>query len=176
MDMEHFSTYQLISEFNRSDFRRKTIPQELVSGWPCVQKIGRALCITIPYYARSIETDKVALFPLYCSVTFPLGNQNRLLDFTVYPYHKEWKDVDYTKPAGYFKHKALEDVKTKGEYQELCKRLYGYYDQMIAAILAKKAFAQEEEMIALFSKMMEPGHYEQYQRINKKFYRYFCRL
>ena len=29
-------------------------------------------------------------------------------------------------------------------------------------------------MIALFSKLMEPGHYEQYQRINKKFYSYFC--
>ena len=47
---------------------------------------------------------------------------------------------------------------------------------MIAAILEKKPFAQEEEMIGLFSQLMEPGHYEQYLRINKKFYSYFCRL
>lgn len=175
MNMEHFSTYQLVSAFNHSDFRRKVIPQELVSGWPCVQKIGRTLCITIPYYARRIEKNRIALFPLYCSVTFPLGNQNRLLDFTTYPHHKEWCDIDYTKPAGYFKHKALEDVKSKDEYQAMCKELYGYYDQMITAILNKKPFEQEDEMIVLFSKLMEPGHYEQYQRINKKFYSYFCK-
>lgn len=105
-----------------------------------------------------------------------MGNQNRLLDFTTYPHQKEWREVDYDKPSGYFKHKALEDVKTKREYQVLCRRLYSYYDQMIAAILEKKPFEQEEEMIALFSKLMEPGHYEQYLRINKKFYSYFCQL
>lgn len=174
--MEKIDTYQLISAFNHSDFRRRTIPQELVSGWPCIQKIGRALCITIPYYARRPEEHRIALYPLYCSATFPLGNQNRLLDYTTYPHQKEWREVDYDKPAGYFKHKALEDVKTKREYQVLCRRLYSYYDQMIAAILEKKPFEQEKEMIALFSKLMEPGHYEQYLRINKKFYSYFCQL
>ena len=64
--MEQINTYQLISAFNRSDFRRKVIPQELVSGWPCIQKIGRTLCITIPYYARRPEKNKIALYPLYC--------------------------------------------------------------------------------------------------------------
>lgn len=87
--MEKIDTYQLVSAFNRSDFRRKVIPQELVSGWPCIQKIGRTLCITIPYYIRRPEQNKIALYPLYCSVTFPLGNQDRLLDFTTYPHHKE---------------------------------------------------------------------------------------
>ncbi len=174
--MEKIDTYSLISAFNRDEFHRRVIPQELASGWPCIQKIGRALCITIPYYAQRPEQNRIALYPLYCSVTFPLGNQNRLLDFTIYPHHKEWRDIDYSKPAGYFKHKALEDVKTRGEYQTLCRQLYGYYDQMIAAIPEKKPFAQEEEMIALFSKLMEPGHYGQYQRINKKFYSYFCQL
>lgn len=176
MDRGQFSMYQFISDFNHSSFRRKVIPQELVSGWPCIQKIGRALCITIPYYARRAEQGRIELFPLYCSVTFPLGNQDRLLDFTTYPHQKEWREIDYTKPAGYFKHSALADVKTKAQYQELCGQLYGYYDQMAAAITRNEPFEQEDQMAALFTKLMEPGHYPQYLRINKKFYSYFCRL
>lgn len=175
MDKEQFSTYQMVSDFNHSDFRRKVIPQELVSGWPCIQKIGRTLCITIPYYARSVEEGKVALFPLYCSVTFPLGNRNRLMDFTLYPNQKDWRDIDYTRPVGYFKHEALKDVGTKEEYQALCRELYSCYDQMVTAIRNEKPY-DGEEMTALFTKLMEPGHFPQYLRINRKFYSYFCKL
>ncbi len=176
MNTEKISTYQIISDFNHSDFRQKAIPQELVSGWPCIQKIGKTLCITVPYYARSASQKKVALFPIYCSATFPLGNQDRLMDFTIYPYQKEWRDIDYSKPVGYFKHAALEDVKTKEAYQELCREMYGCYDEMVAAIMANKPFDNEEKMIVLFTKLMEPGQYPQYLRINKKFYSYFCHL
>lgn len=174
--MKQISIYQLITEFNRSDLRKKMIPQELVSGWPCIRKIGKTLCITIPYYNRVVRADQVALYPLYCSVTLPVGNPDRLMDFTIYPNQRDWDDLDYTKPVGYFKHAALADVKTGDEYQTLCKQLYDYFDRMVAAILQKEPFAAEEQMIKLFSKLMEPGHYPQYLRINKKFYSYFCQL
>ena len=52
-EMQIPSVYQLIRSFNRSDFRRKSIPQELVSGWPAIRRLGKTLCVTIPYYARS---------------------------------------------------------------------------------------------------------------------------
>lgn len=174
--MEKFSTYQYIYDFNHSDFRRKAIPQELVSGWPCIHKAGRTLCITIPYYTRLAAQERIALFPIYCAVTYPLGNHERLMDFTIYPNQKDWRDVDYTKPVGYFRHAALADVKTKGEYQALCRELYAYYDEMVASILAGKPFENEEKMSVLFTKLMEPGQYPQYLRINKKFYSFFCRL
>ena len=176
MEKKQVSIYQLISDFNHSQFRKSVIPMGMVSGWPCIRKIGKTLCVTIPYYARSVQDSKVALSPLYCSVTVPVGNPDRIMDFTIYPHQRSWSDVDYSKPAGYFKHKALEDVGTKAEYQALCRQLYGYYDQMVAAIQARKPFEGENEMIELFSKLMEPGHYPQYLRINKKFYSYFCRL
>ncbi len=176
MRNDDFSTLQLISDFNHSDFRRKSIPQEMVSGWPCLQRMGKTLCITIPYYARSFKQDKVALFPLYCSATFPIGNPDRLVDYSVYPYQSEWQDIDYTRPVGYFRHAALADVKTKEEYQALCRELYGYFDQMAAAVLDKRPFEKEQEMIPLFTKLMEPGHYPQYLKINRKFYSCFCQL
>lgn len=176
MEKKQVSIYQLISDFNHSQFRKSVIPMGMVSGWPCIRKIGKTLCVTIPYYARSVQDSKVALSPLYCSVTVPVGNPDRILDFTIYPHQRSWNDVDYSKPAGYFKHEALKDVETKAEYQALCRQMYDYYDQMVAAIQARKPFEEEAGMIELFSKLMEPGHYPLYLRINKKFYSYFCRL
>lgn len=173
---EKISVYNIVKAFNRSEFRRKAIPQELSSGWPCIRMYGKTLCITIPYYAKKRMGERIALKPLYCSVTFPLGNVDRILDYTIYPYQRDWADVDYTKPAGYFKHEALAEVTTKAEYQGLCKQLYEYYDAMVAAILAGKPFEEEQQMKALFSKLMEPGHFNQYQKINNKFYSCFCQL
>ena len=39
-----------------------------------------------------------------------------------------------------------------------------------------EAVFEEAQMIKLFSKLMEPGLYPQYLRMNKKFYSHFCRL
>lgn len=176
MELEEISVSKIVSDFNHSDLRRKMIPMNLVSGWPCIQRMGNTLCIVIPYYSRTAAGAKIALYPLYCSVTLPVGNPDRLLDFTIYPYQRGWDDLDYTKPVGYFKHEALADVKTKREYQQLCEELYGCYDEMVKAVLSKKPFDGEDKMIELFSKLMEPGHFPLYLRMNNKFYSYFCRL
>ena len=37
-------------------------------------------------------------------------------------------------------------------------------------------FPLEEEMAQLMSRLMEPAHYEQYLKIDKRFYSRFCRL
>lgn len=174
--MNNLSVFELVTQFNHSNFRRSSIPMGLVSGWPCIRQVGKMLAITIPYFSRTPGEDKIAIYPLYCSVTVSLKNIDRVLDFTIYPYQAEWRNIDYTKPTGYFKHEALKEVKTKEEYQALCQQLYGYYDQMVEAITNKKPFVQEGEMTRLFSILMEPGHYPQYLKINKKFYSYFCRM
>lgn len=176
MNPENFSTYKMVSEFNRSDFRRKAIPQNLFSGWPCIHTVGKTLCLTIPYYARTVANERVALYPIFCSVTIPVNNPDRIMDFTIYAHQRLWSDIDFSKPVGYFKHEALSDVKTKGEYNTLVEALFGYYDKMILAVLSRKPFEEEEQMTELFTKLMEPGQYPQYLRLNKKFYSHFCRL
>lgn len=174
--MNSISIKNIIKEFNKSEFRRKNISYELVSGWPCICKYGKTLCMTIPYFTRKFVKDKVELYPIYCSVTIPLGNVNRIMDFTIYPFHSAWSHVNYSNPVGYFKHQALADVKDKAAYQVLQDQLYGYMDEMVAAIKTKSAFTQEEEMRVLFSKLMEPSLLPQYKSINQKFYGYFCQL
>lgn len=174
--MEKFSMYEFLKKFNCSDFRRRSVPMELVSGWPSLKKIGKTLCVTIPYYGRVKGGEKHYLKPIYCAVTVPLKNPERIIDFTIFPFDSRWSDIDFSKPCGTFKHKALEDVKTKDEYEALCMKLYSCYDKMVEAISANKPFTEEEEMRAVFSKLMEPGLYPYYQRINKKFYSYFCKL
>ena len=174
--METISVYDLVSRFNRSMLHHSLIPMDLVSGWPAVSVFGKTLAVTIPYFGRRVEEGKVALYPIYCSVTVAANHPERILDFTIYTNQPQWQDVVYGKPCGYFKHEALQDVKTKGEYQKLCRELYGYYDRMLEAVRERKAFTQEPQMIALFSKLMEPGLYPQYLKINRKFYSNLCRL
>ena len=172
-EMQIPSVYQLIRSFNRGEFRRKSIPQELVSGWPAIRRLGKTLCVTIPYYARGRAEDKTILYPLYCSATVPLGNPDMLLDYTVYPHQQGWQDLDWSKPVGSFPHEALAGIGRK-EYQALCARLYNYYDEMVRAILQGKPFTAREEMGALFCRLMEPDQYSQYLRIDQRFYRFFC--
>ena len=40
----------------------------------------------------------------------------------------------------------------------------------------QETFAEDAEMTALLSKLMEPGQYPNYLRLNKKFYSHFCNL
>ena len=174
--MEKISVYNIVKEFNRSEMKKAIIPQEMVSGWPNIKLMGKTLCVTIPYYGRIPAKGKFYLKPIYCSVTIPVGNPEKIMDFTIYPYQKGWEKLDYSKPVGCFKHEALNDVKTKGEYQALTMKLYDYFDLMVEAVLEKKPFEQESEMEKLYSKLMEPGHYSQYLKINKKFYGCMCEL
>ena len=167
--LKEISVAKTLKTFNSSDFRRKSIPMELGYGWPAIIRCGKMLCITIPYY-RSIRNGTVYdLYPPVCSVTVPLGNPDRILDFTMYPYEKGWQDVDFGKPAGTFKHDALAGVK-KEEYGRMKEQLYAYYDEMVQAVSEKKPFEGQKQMTELFAKLMEPGLYPYYVRINQKFY------
>lgn len=168
--------YELIRQLNRSDFRKKSIPQELVSGWPCIHRLGQVLCMTVPYFARRVTKEGTFLYPIYCSVTIPVRNPERVMDFTLYPLQSGWGDVDYNHPVGRFPHPALGEGITQEEYRQLCQQLYGYYDDMVEAVEQKQGFQQEQAMGELFSRLMEPGQYQQYLRINQKFYSFFCRL
>lgn len=162
-----------IRRFNKSDIRKMLIPTELASGWPCIKNINGKLCIVIPYFKRTPSKNGCMLYPIYCSVTVLYKNPEKVLDFTNYSTLSEWSGVDYKKPVGKFKHKALDDVKTRDEYVALCDELYSYYDKMSEAVLNRQPFIEEQEMRKLFSKLMEPSLYPFYEKINKKFYSNF---
>ena len=97
------------------------------------------------------------------------------MDFTAFSYHSDWREVDYSRPAGYFRHKALENV-TRSQYLQMRHELYECYDQMIGCMLADCPYEDGGKMASLFTKLMEPCHYEQYLKINKHFYSHFCKL
>ena len=112
---------------------------------------------------------------MYCSVTVPLGNPGRVVDFTVFQYQSDWLDVDYSRPAGFFRHEALASV-TRSQYNLMRKKLFSCYDNLIACMLAGCEYQDGGTMAFLFTALMEPGHYEQYLKINKQFYMHFCKL
>ena len=173
---ERISIKQYITDFNRCPLRRELIPDNLYSGWPCLSRRGKCLCITIPYYARATRKDHMDLYPLYCSITLAINNPKKVFDFTLYPYEKDWKEIDHTQPCGVFKHPALEQVKTREEYQALCERLFACYDDMLKAITSGVSFDGVDTMRDLFAILMEPSHYPQYLKIQPKFYSHVCKL
>ena len=173
--MKEIHIAEILTAVNASSFRRTSIPAELAAGWPSIHFIGNILCVTIPYYFRKLEDTKVALYSLYCSVTVPVGNPERVIDFTIFRYHRDWADIDFDHVCGYFKHAALASV-TRSQYKQMCKQLYAYYDKLLACMLAKCDYQDGGEFASLFTTLMEPCHYEQYLKINKQFYSHFCKL
>lgn len=173
--MKNIHIEEIIRKVNKSQFRLTSIPAELASGWPCIQVIENTPCVTIPYYYRKIVDEKVALFPLYCAVTVPLGNPDRVIDFTIFKHQRDWSEFNYNCPSGYFKHDAIAKI-TRSQYKKLCERLFSCYDKLIACMLANCEYHDNGEFSKLFTILMEPGHYEQYLKINKQFYTHFCKL
>lgn len=175
MEKNRISVRELVAQVSRSDFHKKSVPMGMAAGWPCIHRMGKTVCITIPYFTRSICEGTVVLNSIYCSVTVPAANPDKIMDYTIYPYQREWEDVDYENPVGEFPHEALEGV-NRNEYKELRRQLYQYYDEMLDAARNKRPFEQSEEMSELFSRLMEPALYPQYLKLNRKFYSYFCKL
>lgn len=173
---ERISIKQYITDFNRSPLRRTLIPANLYSGWPSLSKRGKCLCITIPYYSRTTNQDHMDLYPLYCSITLAVNDPDRVFDFTIYAYEKDWQDIDFGKPCGQFKHPALAHIKTREEYQALCDQLFACYDDLLEGIRTNAPFTGLEEMRRLFAILMEPSHYPQYLKIQPKFYSHICQL
>ena len=173
--MNEIHIQEIISAVNRGSFRNTSIPAELASGWPCVHYIGKTLCVTIPYFSRALSNDRVLLYPLYCSVTVPIKNPERIMDFTIYQYHPDWMGINYAHPCGFFRHEALKNVK-RSQYKQMCSKLYMYYDIIIAQMLSGMEAIGNEEMVSLFTQLMEPCHFEQYLKINTQFYSRYCKL
>lgn len=166
---------KLMSEVNRGHFRRSSIPMELASGWPCIHYKGKCLCMTLPYFYRKTTESGVALYPLYCTVTVPLENAERIMDFTIFPLQRDCGNINFSQPVGSFPHEILRGV-TRTEYKQMCNELFSYYDELIVSIKSGNPFTLEDEMAELMSRLMEPSHYEQYQRIDKRFFSRFCTL
>lgn len=173
--MRKINIENLMSAVNRGCFRQSSIPMELASGWPCIHYKGKVLCMTLPYFLRRVTDNRVALYPLYCTVTVPVENPERIMDFTIIPLQRECGNIEYSKPIGSFPHDGLSGV-NRTQYKQMCKELFAYYNELIISMQTGDPFSLEEEMSALMSRLMEPAHYEQYQRIDKRFFSRFCKL
>lgn len=176
--MEKISmVYEQAKKFDKGMFRKQSIPMECVQGWPAVRKLGNTICLMIPYYRRRILEQKgsarAELYPIYCSVTFPIGNPNHLYDFTIYRLQKDWKDVEFGKPIGCFDSAKITYAKDSEEYRKLCIELYKHYDGFIDAVKENVGFDEEERMSTLISQLIEPELYPYYERMNKGFYSHF---
>ena len=173
--METITMLAFLEKVNKSEFRRRLIPMELSSGWPSVSIKNAQICITVPFFRMQPGSEgKIALFPLSCLFTLTWPHA-MVVEFASLRYRKEYKNIDFAKPVGIFKHEAVKDL-PKDEYIAKRNELFALYDQLLDSITNRKAFEKEEEMRGLFRIMMEPSLYPMYKHIAQKFFETYCGL
>lgn len=171
--MEKKTVFDIVKEFDSSEFRKNSIPMGYAQGWPAVRIYNGTMLLTVPYFRRQIEKERAALYPIYCSVTFPLSNPTHIMDYTVYPLQKDWYDVDYKNPAGYFEMKNNAVFENSADYRNQCAKLYGLYSQFCLSAQKKEPFVNYAQMAELMQKLLEPALRPYYLRINSGFYKHF---
>lgn len=167
------SIEQIQSNLKKNDFLLNCkIPMGYSHGIPILQIKNGCLCVCFPYlkYQTTGEVDKTLVFPIRYAVTLELPTE-KIVGFEDYEYKDIFKNIDFDKPAGFFRHDAIKKY-NKQQYAALRKELMGEYDKVINAVLgnAEYRFSDEQRMRELLQLLLEPSLLPMYRAIDSDFY------
>lgn len=174
--MKKITMAEFIKKVAKSPARKALVPMEMTTGWPALTIRKGRICVTIPFFGlqRVPQNGKVGIYPISYAVT-ALWPSGVIIDFKDLKFTKEYKDVDFSKPIGVFKHEALAAL-DKDDYQDQRERLLELYDSLIDCIVAKEPFREQAEMQMLMRRFIEPSLYPMYKSLADKFYDAYCGL
>lgn len=164
---------QIMKKLKTSDFFLNCkIPMEYRTVFPILQIKNGSLCITFPYlkYQTSGEVDKTLVFPIKYAVSLELPTE-KIIGFEDFEYNENFKEVDFDKPVGYFRHEAVKKY-DKAEYDRLYHELLEEYDKVIHVLLEGGAygFSDEKRMSELLQLLVEPSLLPMYKAVDINFY------
>lgn len=150
-------------------------PKGYVSGLPAVEIRKREICISIPFFVieKSTEIDRSIIHPLRYAVTAKYPSLE-LISFEDLSYQPGFESVDYSKPVGRFRHKAIQHM-SKGEYDLAREELLSLYDGLIGYIQSGKYF-DEARFCELLNLLIEPSLIRDYRIIYPKFSERFLEI
>lgn len=155
---------------------RSIIPIGYNPGIPMLSVKEDNLCLIIPYLRYKItgEKDKTLVFPIRYVVDYVVP-EFQLVKFEDLAFNQAYDKVDFDKPCGYFRHKAIEDI-TQKEYQFLRETtLYGF-DKVADVLLNGQLYtvADYNTMACQLQKIVEPSLWGFYRVLAPDFYnKYF---
>lgn len=164
---------QIMKNLKTSDFFLNCkIPMGYRTVFPILQIKNGSLCITFPYlkYQTSGEVDKTLVFPIKYAVSLELPTE-KIIGFEDFEYNENFKEVDFDKPVGYFRHEAVKKY-DKAEYDRLYHELLREYDKVIHVLLEGGAygFLDEKRMSELLQLLVEPSLLPMYKAVDINFY------
>ncbi len=148
------------------------IPIGYTAGFPILQVRNESLCILFPYlkYQTTGEIDRTLVFPVRYGILMELPTE-KIIGFEDYEYREIFKNIDFNKPVGFFRHDAVKKY-NREQYKTLYDELMKEYDKVINALLGNGnySFDDERRMRELLQILIEPSLLSVYQAIDMDFY------
>lgn len=162
-----------IEKIRKSEFVHSAgMPMGYTCGYPLLAIKNNTLCLIIPFIKYKVTgvPDKTMVYPIRFTVTVSLPDESILgyQDLSIAP---AFRNVDFNKPIGYFRHKSIMNL-NKEEYFSEKKRLLGMYSAMASAVIGDGSFNDEDdrEFCRLLNIMIEPSERKIYQVLDHDFY------
>lgn len=170
--MELISIKEMLHIINCSGAVRSSVPMGMGAGLPMLEIAGGRLLVSVFYY-KSIPkpNDKTELYAPHNIITVSCPD-GRLVSFRTLPYETKYADLDFSKPVGTFRHKAIQHLDHKG-YVEKKNELYALLDKQIAYIAGQDGVFTAEDrgkLRELYGILCEPSLRMFYRDISPKFY------
>ncbi|MCH5185011.1 MAG: hypothetical protein J1F64_02685 [Oscillospiraceae bacterium] len=167
------SIEQIKNNLKTNDFLLNCkIPMGYSQGLPVLMIKNDCLCVTFPYLKYKItgKVDKTLVFPLRYGITLEIPTE-KIVCFEDYEYREEFRNIDFDKPIGFFRHEALKGYDKK-QYNECRMKLMNEYDKAINAILGNTGYtpSDEKQMRELLQLLTEPSLLPMYKAIDSDFY------
>lgn len=170
-----FSMIALFSTIKQDPVFSGLIPTGFGAGLPMLSIRNEQLLISIPYFRSQLTgvQDKTQIFPIQflISVVYPSCS---IISFSNLAYCDDFSEVEFSKPVGLFRHKAIRSL-NHGEYDQKRNELLALYDQIIHALF--KSEEPKHELIHNFTihlnTIIEPSLKPFYKRLDLDFYNKF---
>lgn len=166
-------TKEVLSGLKKSNFVHIcSLPMGYVHGLPILHIKNDRLCMTVPYLKYKItgEIDKTYVYPIKFTVTVSLP-ENKIIAFRDLEFEPAFKNVDFFKPVGLFRHDAIKHL-TKKEYAVKKDELFSQYDRVINSLLYSGEYSvtDEQKMSELIQLLIEPSLKPIYKVLDSDFY------
>lgn len=163
----------LFNTIGRRPEIRGAVPMGFTPGIPVFSIRQENLCVEIPFlrYKTTGQKDRTLVFPVRYIATY-LVPEMQLVAFVDLAFTPLADSTDFNKPIGFFRHAAIADL-NRGQYAQLRADTLAGLDLLALSLLGERDDdpANEADLRANMSRIVEPSLYPIYRRISPAFFK-----
>ncbi len=152
---------------------RAAIPMSYTPGIPFLSVSNEELCINVPFlrYKVTGEKDKTLVYPIRYVVTYVIP-ENIMIRFVDLAYTPLASKIDFNKPVGHFRHRAIADL-NRDQYNALRRDTLDALNHVAAEMLGEEDEDPETDtrLYELMSRIVEPSLYPIYHKLAPSFFK-----